>query len=194
MEVALDKPFCRLIHFKSSSETKRKVLLVPRSRATTRRCCATPCARSSRARVWVTDWVDARMVPLSAAAVSPRRLRRLLREWITLLSSGPARHLGVPSDGARACRRIPAVLQQASCAQYHGDDGRADRCAAQPDRGQPTSPSAKPISWFEQTLIHRVPPSTRATCAASTGVLQHLGFVAMNPDRHMNAHWDYFNH
>ncbi len=26
------------------------------------------------------------------------------------------------------------------------------------------------------------------------GFLQHLGFVAMNPDRHMNAHWDYFNH
>src|SRR5260221_359489 len=26
------------------------------------------------------------------------------------------------------------------------------------------------------------------------GFLQHLGFVAMNPDRHVNAHWDYFNH
>ena len=26
------------------------------------------------------------------------------------------------------------------------------------------------------------------------GFLQHLGFVAMNPDRHLNAHWDYFNH
>jgi poly(3-hydroxybutyrate) depolymerase len=26
------------------------------------------------------------------------------------------------------------------------------------------------------------------------GFLQHLGFVAMNPDRHVNAHWEYFNH
>jgi poly(3-hydroxybutyrate) depolymerase len=26
------------------------------------------------------------------------------------------------------------------------------------------------------------------------GFLQHLGFVAMNPDRHLNAHWDYFRH
>jgi poly(3-hydroxybutyrate) depolymerase len=26
------------------------------------------------------------------------------------------------------------------------------------------------------------------------GFLQHLGFVAMNPDRHLSAHWDYFNH
>jgi poly(3-hydroxybutyrate) depolymerase len=26
------------------------------------------------------------------------------------------------------------------------------------------------------------------------GFLQHLGFVAMNPDRHVDAHWDYFNH
>jgi len=46
MEVALDKPFCKLIHFKSSPEIRRKVLLVARSQATTRRCCATRCARS----------------------------------------------------------------------------------------------------------------------------------------------------
>jgi poly(3-hydroxybutyrate) depolymerase len=26
------------------------------------------------------------------------------------------------------------------------------------------------------------------------GFLQHLGFVAMNPDRHLNAHWEYFDH
>jgi poly(3-hydroxybutyrate) depolymerase len=26
------------------------------------------------------------------------------------------------------------------------------------------------------------------------GFLQHLGFVAMNPSRHLFAHWDYFNH
>ena len=38
-------------------------------------------------------------------------------------------------------------------------------------------------------------PTTPATTGASIpGFLQHTGFVAMNPDRHLNAHWDYFNH
>ena len=38
-----------------------------RCRATTRRCCATPCARCcSDHKVYITDWIDARMVPLEA--------------------------------------------------------------------------------------------------------------------------------
>ena len=53
----------------------------------------------------------------------------------------------------------------------------------------------KPHSWFEQTLIHRVPPRYPGYMRkVYPGFLQHLGFVAMNPDRHLNAHWDYFNH
>jgi poly(3-hydroxybutyrate) depolymerase len=53
----------------------------------------------------------------------------------------------------------------------------------------------KPYSWFEQNVIERVPAKYPGCMRlVYPGFLQHLGFVAMNPSRHVSAHWDYFNH
>jgi poly(3-hydroxybutyrate) depolymerase len=53
----------------------------------------------------------------------------------------------------------------------------------------------KTHSWFEQHVIDRVPPKYPGYMRlVYPGFLQHLGFVAMNPTRHISAHWDYFNH
>ena len=53
----------------------------------------------------------------------------------------------------------------------------------------------RPLSWFERHVIHRVPAKYPGYHRrVYPGFLQHLGFVAMNPDRHLNAHTDYFNH
>jgi len=47
--------------------------------------------------------------------------------------------------------------------------------------------------WFETNVIHRVPQNyPGATREVYPGFLQHTGFVAMNPDRHATAHYDYF--
>ena len=52
----------------------------------------------------------------------------------------------------------------------------------------------KPYSWFEQNLIERVPSKYPGYMRrVYPGFLQHLGFVAMNPDRHLNAHVDYYH-
>jgi poly(3-hydroxybutyrate) depolymerase len=53
----------------------------------------------------------------------------------------------------------------------------------------------KPLSWFDRTLIHPVPVKyPGAMRRVYPGFLQHLGFVAMNPARHADAHWDYYDH
>jgi poly(3-hydroxybutyrate) depolymerase len=53
----------------------------------------------------------------------------------------------------------------------------------------------KPFSWFEQNLIHRVPQKYPGYMRrVYPGFLQHMGFMAMNPSRHVDAHWDYYNH
>ena len=53
----------------------------------------------------------------------------------------------------------------------------------------------KPYSWFERQVIERVPPKYPGYMRrVYPGFLQHLGFVAMNPDRHVSAHWEYYNH
>ncbi|MDH4061973.1 MAG: polyhydroxyalkanoate depolymerase, partial [Aquincola sp.] len=51
----------------------------------------------------------------------------------------------------------------------------------------------KSHEWFEANVIYRVPPNyPGATRRVYPGFLQHSGFVAMNPDRHLSSHYDYF--
>jgi poly(3-hydroxybutyrate) depolymerase len=48
-------------------------------------------------------------------------------------------------------------------------------------------------SWFENNLIHRVPAKyPGAGRRVYPGFLQHAGFIAMNPDRHMESHYDFY--
>jgi poly(3-hydroxybutyrate) depolymerase len=51
----------------------------------------------------------------------------------------------------------------------------------------------KSHAWFENNVIYRVPPNfPGAGRRVYPGFMQHTGFVAMNPDRHVNSHYDYF--
>ena len=48
-------------------------------------------------------------------------------------------------------------------------------------------------AWFENNVIYRVPDNyPGAGRRVYPGFLQYTGFVAMNPDRHANSHYDYF--
>jgi poly(3-hydroxybutyrate) depolymerase len=51
----------------------------------------------------------------------------------------------------------------------------------------------KSHEWFENNVIYRVPMNyPGANRRVYPGFLQHSGFVAMNPDRHLTSHYDYF--
>jgi poly(3-hydroxybutyrate) depolymerase len=51
----------------------------------------------------------------------------------------------------------------------------------------------KSFEWFENNVIFRVPPNfPGAGRRVYPGFMQHTGFVAMNPDRHLKSHYDYF--
>jgi len=53
----------------------------------------------------------------------------------------------------------------------------------------------RPMSWFESSVIDTVPAKYPGFMRrVYPGFLQHLGFVAMNPRRHVWAHWDFYNH
>ena len=50
-----------------------------------------------------------------------------------------------------------------------------------------------PFSWFEQNVIHVVPANyPGAGRRVYPGFLQHMGFIAMNPERHAVSHWDFY--
>ncbi len=51
----------------------------------------------------------------------------------------------------------------------------------------------KSFAWFENNVIYRVPQNfPGAGRRVYPGFMQYTGFVAMNPDRHVTSHYDYF--
>jgi poly(3-hydroxybutyrate) depolymerase len=203
----LDNPFCRLVHFRRAltgrgsarRQDPRVLLVAPLSGHHATLLRDTVRALLPEHEVWVTDWVDARMVPLSAGSFHLADYVDYVREFIRLLTDPGRPDLNVIS----VCQpTVPVLCAVALMAQ----DGEVPPPKTMVMMGGPIdarrSPTAvnnlatrKPYSWFEQNLIQRVPHRYPGYARrVYPGFLQHLGFVAMNPDRHLNAHWDYFNH
>src|SRR5437773_2024410 len=87
LEVALDKPFCKLVHFKQQTPKKHRVLVVaPLSGHHATLVRDTVRSLLAEHDVWVTDWVDARMVPLNAGPFHLADYVDYVREWIRMLS------------------------------------------------------------------------------------------------------------
>jgi poly(3-hydroxybutyrate) depolymerase len=64
-------------------------------------------------------------------------------------------------------------------------------------RRSPTSvdnlATRQPLSWFKGNVIHTVPANYPGRGReVYPGFLQHAGFIAMNPSRHMSSHWDFY--
>ena len=197
METKVARPFCHLIHFKR--ETTRidpTVLLVaPLSGHHSTLLRDTVRALLPDHEIYLTDWVDARMVPLAAGPFHLDDYVGYIREFIAAL--GPKVHV------ISVCQ--PTVPVLAAVALDAADDVPI-KPLTMTMMGGPIdarrSPAAvnnlatdKSIQWFEQNVIHRVPVKYPGFGRrVYPGFLQHFGFVAMNSARHAQAHWDYFDH
>jgi len=143
-------------------------------------------------KVYITDWTDARMVPMSVGPFHLNDYVRYIEEFIRL--AGP--DVNVIS----VCQPTVPVLAAVSLMASRGE--RTPRTMTM--MGGPIdarrSPTAvnnlamnKSHEWFESNVIYRVPPNyPGAGRRVYPGFLQHSGFIAMNPDRHMSSHYDYF--
>jgi len=199
----LDKPFCKLVHFRRAVSKKRndpRVLLVaPLSGHHATLLRDTVRALLPEHEVWVTDWVDARMVPLSDGPFHLADYVDYVREYITLLTDPRQPNLNVISVCQPTVPVLCAVALMAQDKFPHPPKAMVMMGGPIDARKSPTAvnnlATQKPYSWFEQNVIQRVPDKYPGYMRrVYPGFLQHLGFVAMNPDRHLNAHWDYFNH
>ena len=194
-EIVLERPFCRLIRFRMGAPKPRKVLVVaPLSGHHATLVRDTVRVLLAEHDVFVSDWIDARMVPLTAGPFHLDDYVDYVREWITLLS--PDLHV------ISVCQpTVPVLAAVALMASGRGPQPRSMTMMGGPidARRSPTAVNnlaqKKPFSWFEQNLIERVPPKYPGYMRrVYPGFLQHMGFVAMNPDRHLIAHWDYYHH
>ncbi|ARP87376.1 polyhydroxyalkanoate depolymerase [Bordetella genomosp. 9] len=196
-KIAVDKPFCRLIHFERQGLSKRgdpQVLLVaPLSGHHATLLRDTVRALLPNHDVYVTDWMDARMVPLSEGPFHLNDYVRYVQDFL--------RFLGADTHVISVCQPTVPVLAAISL-MASNDDPCQPRSMVM--MGGPIDPresptqvnrlaTTKPYSWFENQLIHRVPARYPGSGRlVYPGFLQHAGFVAMNPDRHLKSHYDFY--
>jgi poly(3-hydroxybutyrate) depolymerase len=194
--VALEKPFCRLLHFRRDVvRSDPTVLLVaPLSGHFATLLRDTVRALLPDHEVYVTDWVDAKMVPLAHGPFDLDDYVGYIREFLRFL--GPDAHV------ISVCQpTVPVLIAIALMAAGGEPLPRTMTMMGGPidPRRSPTAvnnlATQRPLGWFERTLIHPVPVKYPGGMRrVYPGFLQHLGFVAMNPSRHADAHWDYYHH
>ncbi|KZC35843.1 MULTISPECIES: polyhydroxyalkanoate depolymerase [Rhodanobacter] len=201
--VALDQPFCQLKRFKRFSDDPSTIekmkndpvvlVVAPLSghHATLLRDTVRTLLRDHK--VYITDWVDARMVP---AAVGPFGLD----DYIAYVRAF-IRHIGASSlHVISVCQPTVPVLAAVSLMAARGEAApRSLTMMGGPidPRRNPTSvnnlATTQPLSWFKGNVIHTVPPNYPGHGReVYPGFLQHAGFIAMNPGRHLNSHWDFY--
>jgi poly(3-hydroxybutyrate) depolymerase len=201
--VALEKPFCRLLRFKRYTDdlkvlAKMKdqptvLVVAPLSghHATLLRETVKQLLKSHK--VYITDWTDARMVPLEVGPFHLDDYIAYVQEFI--------RHVGgADSHVISVCQPTVPVLAAISLMASRGEPTPRSMTMMGGPIDARKSPTAvnnlamnRSYSWFENNVIYRVPTNfPGAGREVYPGFLQHTGFVAMNPDRHLSSHYDYF--
>jgi poly(3-hydroxybutyrate) depolymerase len=198
--VHVEKPFCRLLHFAAaptrSTRNRSKVLLVaPLSGHHATLLRDTVRALLPDHEIYLTDWANARLVPLAQGAFHLDDYVDYIREFIRLL--GPEMH--VISVCQPTVPVLAAVALMADADERVWPRSMVMMGGPIDARRSPTAVNdlavRKSLAWFESHVIHTVPAKYPGYMRrVYPGFLQHLGFVAMNPRRHLFAHWDFYNH
>ncbi|KAA5804085.1 polyhydroxyalkanoate depolymerase [Alkalicaulis satelles] len=207
IETVWKKPFCALTRFardeaalaaargiKPAEIKDPKVLLVaPLSGHYATLLRGTVEAFIPDADVYITDWADARMVSLSEGRFDLDDYVAYVREMISAIGAGV--HV------VAVCQPGPPTL--AACALMAEDDDPL-RPASMTFMGSPIdarkSPTVpnklaeeRPYAWFRDNLIQTVPVLyPGALRRVYPGFLQLTGFINMNYERHVDAHYRFF--
>ncbi len=187
--VVLARPFCRLLHFTGTGP--RVLVIAPLSGHHATLIRDTVATLAQHHEVYVTDWVDAREVPLADGTFALDDYIAELRLFI--------RHLDRPHVVAVCQPTVPALAAVALDAASGAPTPRSLTLMGGPidARINPTVvdklATDHPLGWFESHMIHRVP--TRYPGAGRRvypGFLQLASFVMMNPEKHAAAYWTYW--
>ena len=203
--VEIARPFCDLIRFKRFSDdpatleamkSQPAVLIVaPLSGHYATLLRDTVKTMLQGHKVYITDWKNARLVPLSEGSFSLDDYVNDMQDFIRHLQ-GKYGNCHVMS----VCQPTVPVLAAVSLMASRGEPTPWTMTMMGGPIDARKSPTAvnnlamnKSYEWFENNVTYRVPDSfPGAGRRVYPGFLQHSGFVAMNPGRHAHSHFDYF--
>lgn len=145
--------------------------------------------------VWITDWRDARNVPLEAGRFDLDDYIDYLIGWLEHI--GPGAHVLAVCQPSVPCYAAAAVM----AAGKHKCRPRTLTMMGGPidTRKAPTAvnqhATTRPYAWFQENVIATVPAwYPGAGRRVYPGFLQLAGFMSMNLGNHMMSHWEMFKH
>jgi len=196
-EIALRKPFGQLLHFAKEGVTGQPKLLIvaPLSGHYATLLRGTVERMLPKHDVFITDWRDAKLVPLSDGSFNLDDYIDYLVEFLEAI--GPGAHM------LAVCQ--PAVPAYAAVSLMNADKhpcrpktltmmgGPID--TRQAPTAVNTLATQRPFAWFEQNVIATVPMIyPGAGRKVYPGFLQLAGFMTMNLGSHLISHWEMFKH
>ncbi|HEY8192270.1 MAG TPA: polyhydroxyalkanoate depolymerase [Alphaproteobacteria bacterium] len=193
----IEKPFCSLIHFKRDTKRRdpRVLIVAPMSGHYATLLRGTVEALLPHHDVYITDWNDARQVPLKDGRFNLDDYITYLRGFLSLL--GPNTHV------IAVCQPAVPVFATVCLMEAENDPNRP---ATMTLMGGPIDTrisktkvtelaETRPLSWFEQSVVYDVPPYyPGAGRKVYPGFLQLSGFMSMNLDRHVGSHLQFYHH
>ena len=197
VEIALDLPFGKLLHFAKDMDTPQPRVLVvaPLSGhfATLLRGTVETLLRDHD--VYITDWANARDVPVKAGSFGVDDHVAYLIRYLEAI--GPGAHILAVCQPCVQALAATAVMS----ADKHPATPRSMTLMAGPidPRESPTAVNEfavkKSLAWFEHAVIASVPLRfAGGGRRVYPGFLQLTAFMAMNMDRHRTAHRRLYEH
>jgi poly(3-hydroxybutyrate) depolymerase len=196
-----ERPFCRLLHFERAFERlprrpqPRLLIVAPMSGHYPTLLRGTVEGFLSNHDVYITEWIDARMVPAAEGRFD-------LDDYVDYLIS-ILHLLGGDTHIMAVCQPSVPVLAAVARMEAEGDPyvphsmvlmgGPIDT------RVNPTAVNilaqTRGIDWFRRNVITKVPfPNPGFLRDVYPGFLQLHGFMSMNLERHIEAHRKLFLH
>jgi poly(3-hydroxybutyrate) depolymerase len=145
--------------------------------------------------IWITDWRDARNVPVEDGRFDLDDYIDYLIQWLG--------HIGPNAHMLAVCQpSVPSYA--AACVLSQRNDPHTPRTLTMmggpiDTREAPTVvnqlATERPITWFQQNVVATVPfPYPGAGRRVYPGFMQLAGFMSMNLGNHMMSHWEMFKH
>ena len=205
--IEIDKPFCSLRRFKRFTDDAATLdklkdqpvvlIVAPLSGHYATLLRDTVRTMLKDHKVYITDWKNARVVPLADGEFHLDDYVNYVQEFIRHIQ-GAYGNCHVMS----VCQPTVPVLAAISLMASRGETTPLSMTMMGGPIDARRSPTAvnnlatnKSFDWFENNVIHRVPDNfPGAGRRVYPGFMQHAGFVAMNPDHHAKSHYEYFEH
>jgi poly(3-hydroxybutyrate) depolymerase len=193
--VVWQRPFCRVIAFGPPSNKPKVLIVAPMSGHYATLLRGTVAAFLDSHQVFITDWSDAKRVPQSEGQFD---LSDYVDYCIAMFEAlGPDLHVMAVCQPAVPVLAAIALME----AEEHPQVPHSVTLLGGPidTRQTPTAVNSfaqtKDIRWFKRHCIHPVPDRYQGRGRmVYPGFMQLGGCMAMNPDRHVSAHWKMFTH